>query len=214
MLSGAHTWSLTAIAVAVGAAALWVMRLSANQDRIRLARRKMRAHLYEFRLFPDEPRLILRAQMQLLAWNGRYLTAMLVPAIAIAAPTVWLLIRMDAIYGHRPLRAGETAIVTARFSPGTDLGSVAPRLDANGAAVETPAVRIPGRQEACWRVRALAGSIRLRVAAGPGSVRRVEIAYPRASIDLFGWGIDWLVWFCAVSFATMVVLRGRFNVAF
>ena len=196
MLSTAHCLSLTAIGMANGLAALWVFARLSDQKRIEIAKRKLRAHLYAFRLFVDEPALIFRAQKQLLIWNGRYLALVLVPAIIIGIPTLVLLMQLDAVYGRRTLAAGESAIVTAHFDTATDLRLISPMLEGRGVEVETPPVRIASQHQVSWRVRAASdasGSLLLRVPktkasktvqVGPGlrylSVRRV------ASV------VDWL----------------------
>lgn len=153
MLTAMHIWSLTAIAVASGIAMLLVFSRFSDQDRIRLAKRKIRAHLYEFRLFADEPALMFRAQKALLVWNARYLGLMLRPTAAILLPMLALLIHLDAVYGHRPLRTGERAIIGAEIV-GVDLRDVLPTLAGKGVTVETPPVRIPDRHQVYWRIRA------------------------------------------------------------
>jgi hypothetical protein len=189
MLSAAHCLSLTAIAMANGLAALWVFARLSDQPRIEIAKRKLRANLYAFRLFVDEPSLILRAQKQLLIWNGRYLALVLFPAIVIGIPTFFLLMQLDAVYGRRALAAGESVIVTARFDTATDLGLISPLLEGRGVEVETPPVRIASEHQVSWRIRAASGasgSLLLRllkttagktVQVGPGlrylSMRRV-----------------------------------------
>jgi hypothetical protein len=257
MLSAAHTWSLTAIAIASGFGMLWVFARFSNRERIRFAQRKIRANLYAFRLFADEPRLIFRAQKQLLLWNARYLGLMLGPSVIMFVPVTILLVQLEAVYGRRPLTAGESAIVIAQFDNRADLRTAAPSLAGQGIMVETLAVRIPSEGQACWRVRAASNAasaasahVLLRVPGaamsktvqiGSGlryiSARRVSsllywpqypaearlpntgirwigISYPHAAIDVFGFGVDWLVWFCAVSLFTMLAFHKRFNVSF
>jgi hypothetical protein len=253
MLSAAHTWSLTAIAIASGLAMLWVFARFSDGERIRLARRKIRANLYAFRLFADEPALIFRAQKQLLLWNARYLGWMLGPSVVIFVPAVILLMQLEAVYGARPLAAGEAAIVTAQFDARADLRVLAPALAGRGIVVETPAVRIPDQRQACWRVRAASaasGSVLLRVTGSATSktvqtgsglryisarrvaslldwlhypaearlpnagIRWIGVSYPYAAIDIFGFGVDWLVWFGAVSLLTMLAFRKRFGAGF
>lgn len=253
MLSPAHTWSLTLIAAAAGFAMLWVFRRFADPHRTRLAKRKLRAHLYAFRLFADEPGPLLRAQRELLVWNARYLGLMLRPAAVLAIPMMALLIHLDAIYGKRPLWVGEVALVTARFDAGANLSGVPLVLEGRGIAVETPPVRLMEEREVCWRVRAarsgaatlvlrFAGTSfdkRVEVGAGfrylaerrvaspmswlrypaerripDGSLAWIEVTYPQAEIDVFGWGMHWLIWFSLVSSATMLAFRNRFGVVF
>jgi hypothetical protein len=158
MLSALHTWTLTAIAFAAGVAMLWVFAGCSDQAHIELAKRKLRAHLLAFRLFSDEPRLIFRSQKQLLIWNARYLALMLRPTLVMILPLAALLWHLDAIYGHRPLAPGETAIVTLQLAPGEDaLRTLYSRqiysLTGEGVTVETPALRLPDMRQVLWRVR-------------------------------------------------------------
>ncbi len=242
MLSAAHSLSLTAIAIAYGLAALWVFARFSDHRRIEIAKHKLRAHLYAFRLFVDEPALIFRAQKQLLIWNGRYLALVLVPAIIIGIPTLVLLLQLEAVYGHRPLAVGESAIVTAHFDNATDLRPISPILEGRGVKVETPPVRIPLEHQVSWRVRAasdasgivLLGAASKSVQVGPGlkyiSLRRVAslidwLRYPgeaRLPAGDVEWievaypdaNMHWLLWFSIVCLLTMLLFRNRFGVTF
>ena len=234
MLSAAHTWSLTAIAAVTGVVLLWVWKRFSNQERIAMAKRQTRAQLYAMRLYTDDPALIFRAQRQLLLWTGRYLAGMLRPTSVAIVPLLVLFLQLDNVYGHRALAPGESAIVTAQFSGGADLRTLAPTLEGRGVVVETPAVRIPDRRQVCWRVRAVtgaSGSVLLRV-RGAAIAKAVEcghglrisparwdgspsmdVSCPSATMDVLGFGIDWTVWFLLVSLLTMLALRKRFGVA-
>ena len=253
MLPAVYTWSLTAIAIAAGLAMLWTFGRFSNAEQAALAKRKIRANLYAFRLYADEPALIFRAQKQLLFWNARYLASMLRPTAVLLVPATLLMFGLDAVYGHRPLSPGESAIVTAQFSGGSDMGSLTPTLEGRGIAVETACVRIPGERQFCWRVRAMgatSGSVILRVAGASfakavragapsavvaerrvaslfdwlrypgesrlpkGPVRWIGVSYPAATVDVFGCGVHWLLWFVAVSLLTMLLARKRFGVTF
>jgi hypothetical protein len=253
MLSAVHSVSLTAIAIATGLAALFAFARCSDQEKIERAKRKLRAHLYAFRLFGDEPALIFRAQKQLLIWNGRYLALMLLPAAVISIPTLILLMHLDVVYGRRTLAARESAIVTAQLDSAVDLRMLSPLLEGRGVAVETPPVRLPNQHQVSWRVRATSGasgSVLFRVSGttaaktvqvGSGlrylSVRRVaslvewlrypaearlpnstvrwiEVSYPDAAIYIFGWGMQWLLWFSIVGLLTMLFFRKHFGVTF
>ena len=56
-----------------GLLAIVVFRACSDQDAIRRASNRLMAHLMEFRLFIDEPALIIRAQRDLLIDNWRLL---------------------------------------------------------------------------------------------------------------------------------------------
>jgi hypothetical protein len=253
MLSAAHTWSLTAIAIVFGIAMLWSFKRFTNQEQAALAKRKVWAHLYAFRLYADEPALIFRAQKQLLLWDARYLALMLRPTVVVFVPVTLLLFGLDAMYSRRPLDAGESAIVTAQFADGSDVQVLASTLEGVQIAVETPSVRIPELRQVSWRIRvtsAASDSVILRGAGASfskivqtgetsgfvserrvaslfawlrypgesrlpsGPLRWISVDYPSASIDIFGFGAHWLLWFLAVSVLTMLLAKKRFGVTF
>ena len=174
--------SLTVLGILTGIAILPVFGRFSNTDGIALAKRKIRAALYEFRLFGDEPRLVFRAQGQLLLWNARYLGLMLKPAVVVILPIIALTMLMDTVYGHRPLQVGETTLVTARVADHVDLNKLSPELRGNNIAVETPSVRLPDRHQVVWGVRAIApGKDRLSLSL-PGSAAQESSA--QKSVDV------------------------------
>ena len=108
--------SLAAIGIAVGLVFLLVLRKLSNQDAIREIRRQIQACLYELRLFVDEPSLVWRAQVRLLALNIRYLSLMLRPALILAVPMLFLFAVLEPFYGKAPLAISEDSIVTIKLA--------------------------------------------------------------------------------------------------
>jgi hypothetical protein len=249
--------SLTVLGILTGIAILPVFGRFSNTEGLALAKRKIRAALYEFRLFGDDPRLVFRAQGQLLLWNARYIGLILKPAAVIILPIVALTMLMDTVYGHRALQVGEDTLVTARVASNIDLNNFSPELHGANIAVETPSVRLPDQHQVVWGVRAttpgkdnlsvsLSGSAAadnsaqksVDVGAGPhilsdrrvsslwnwmlypgekllprnSAFRWIEIQYPDAEVNLFGFGIPWIVWFILVSWITVFALRKPFGV--
>ena len=249
--------SLTVLGILTGIAILPVFGRFSNTEGIALAKRKIRAALYEFRLFGDEPRLVFRAQGQLLLWNARYLGLMLKPAAVVILPVIALTILLDTVYGHRPLQVGEDTLVTARVANNVDLNKTSPELRGTNVIVETPSVRLPDQHQVVWGVRAIAPgnntlSLSLPDSAAADNVaqksvdvgaglhilsdrrvaslwdwlvypgerllprngvfRWIEIQYPDAEVNLFGFGIPWIVWFILVSWITVFALRKPFGV--
>jgi len=47
-----------------------------------------------------------------------------------------------------------------------------------------------------------------------GPLESISVEYPAADVSVLGFGVHWLVWFCVVSLAGMLVLRKRLNVTF
>lgn len=147
-----------------GAGTLLAMRRFSDQPSLRLAKSRVRAHLYEMRLFGDDPVLALRAQKKLLVWNLRYVRLALLPAAIVFVPALLLLSQMDALFGHQPLAPGESTTVTVQFK-----GAAVPAALAASPsfAVESPPLRIGELRQVCWRIRALGpsdGALRLSVA--------------------------------------------------
>jgi len=135
-----------------GIGVLLVFRHASDQAAIRRTRALVTAHLLEFRLFMDEPRLVLRAQGELIIANLRFLRLMLQPMLVLALPMALLLAAMEAFYGHAPLRIGEPGIVTLRLKG----NNASPVLEAPAdIVVESPPVHVPAQREVSWRIRPL-----------------------------------------------------------
>jgi hypothetical protein len=183
--------TLIPISVLIGIGILLVFRRTSDQTAVRRAKSLVTAHLLEFRLFMDEPRLILRAQRDLILANLRFLKLMLWPVVVLALPMALLLAGMDAFYGRAPLVAGQPAIVTAQLHATAAGGLLLLRAPAE-IAVETPGVRVPAEHQVSWRIRPLRAItselelvqgdrvVRKSIAAGKGmrylSERRASLA--------------------------------------
>jgi len=146
--------SLVPLSVVVGIGMLWVFRRTSNQEAIRKVKNELQAHLYEMRLFTDEPLLIWKAQWGLLKANVRYIGRMLVPAAVTAIPVVVIFAQMECFYGYAPLTPGQEAIVTVQMKDGSRdpiLVLHAPQ----GIAIDSPAIRLEGQRQISWRIRAM-----------------------------------------------------------
>jgi hypothetical protein len=177
MSSAAYTISLTAISFLAGLAILPVFGRFSDKAKLLLAKRKIRAALYAFRLFGDEPRFVFRAQGQLLLWNARYLWLVLRPTAIVFIPILFLLLQMDIVYGHRALHVGEATIVTAQMADGFNLSTASPELKSSAVTIETPPVRIPDKHQVLWRVRATNtghGNLSLQIPESDGKVDAVQ----------------------------------------
>ena len=144
--------SLVPVSILAGIGILLVFRHASDQAAVRRAKSIAQAHLLEFRLFMDEPRLILRAQRDLIVANARFLKLMLRPVVVLALPMGLLLAVMEAFYGHAPLRVGQPAIVTAQVRDAATLLALKASPD---VAIETPPVRVPADRQVCWRIKPL-----------------------------------------------------------
>ena len=149
--------SLTLLSALVGIAMLWVFGKTSNQKAIERAKKKMQAYLLELRLYGDDPGLLFRAQASLIGANLRYMGHMFKPALILTIPMVVLLFHLDAIYGIRAPRAGESAVVIVQTAGELANSVEPPRLTApDGVVVETPAVRARDLGQFNWRIKAIA----------------------------------------------------------
>ncbi len=203
--------SLIPLSVLVGIGMLWIFGRTSNQEAIRRVKAQVQAHIYEMRLFGDEPALIWKAQWDLLTSNAHYMALMLAPALVASIPMVLLFAQMECFYGYEPLQTGQAAIVTMQLRDG--LNGAEPALHAPaGIAVESPGVRVDGGRQISWRIRALhpitgalqfafpGGTVEKTVQAGQGpqyvSERRVSslldlVWYP-AEKRLPAGPVDWI----------------------
>ncbi len=144
--------TLIPVSVLVGVGMLWIFGHTSNQEAIRKVKNRLQAHLYEMRLFTDEPRLIWKAQWGLLIANARYLGLMLAPALVASVPMILLFAQLESFYGLTPLVAGRDAIITVQMKDG---GGPAPALRVpEGIVVESPAIRVEQGRQFSWRIRA------------------------------------------------------------
>jgi hypothetical protein len=165
---------LAVVATVYGCAAFLWFRLWVDPEAFRIVVNRILAHVLEFRLFVDEPRLVLRGQTDLLRENARLLRLLLKPLLATGVIFLLSYGPMDRRFGYRPRGVGEVAVVTLPAGR-----TLAPSPD---FAIETPPVHVPRLNEISWRVRVTQESSRLT----------------KRSL-LFG--LPWLAWFLIFSTA-------------
>ena len=148
-------WPLLVLSVLMGAVLLVVFRYTSNQRGIQETKNRIKAHLLEIRLFKDDLGILLSAQGMILKYNFRYFAYGLKPLLVIILPVAALLIQMEGWFGSRPLRPGESALVSVYLSGGISepLPSVEMEVD-DGLAIESPSLRIPATREVDWKIRA------------------------------------------------------------
>jgi hypothetical protein len=166
--------TLIPISILSGILMLLVFRHTTDQNAVRRARNLVTAYLLEFRLFMDEPRLVLRAQRKLLLANLQWLKLVLVPVVVLTVPMALLLAQMDTFYGHAPLRVGKAVVVTTQL----EHAGVTPVLNAPASIeVETPPVQVPAENQVSWRLRPLrAASAALTFTVGDRTLTKSIVA--------------------------------------
>jgi len=147
-------FSLVPLSVVIGIGMLWVFARTSNQEAIRKVKSRLAAHLYEMRLFTDEPVLIWKAQWGLLTANARYIGMMLLPAIVMTVPMILLFAQLECFYASKPLQPGQVAILTVQLQRAQN-GATAVLRVPDGMVVESPGVHVESSGQISWRVRAM-----------------------------------------------------------
>jgi len=133
---------MLAVSAAVyGAIAATVFRRFTDRAPMRVAINHMLAHVMEFALFIDEPRLILKAQIDLIKDNFRLLRQIALPCVLMAIPFALIYPAMDRKFGNH-----SSNVLTL------PMGHALPP----DVVTETPPVRILRTHEVSWRIRAAA----------------------------------------------------------
>ena len=148
-------WSLALFSLILAILMLFIFKYTSNQKKIKKTKNKIRAHIYELSLFKDELGIVLSAQKNILIQNLNYIKYALIPMIFMIIPIAIILIQLDSWYGHRPLSAEESTIVSLTISENREIPETIGIESDKGLSIETPALRIPEQNQVDWRVRAI-----------------------------------------------------------
>jgi uncharacterized membrane protein (DUF106 family) len=242
---------LSVASLMTAAGMLVVFKRTSDQARLAAVKRSIHAALFEIRLFNDDLRAIMRAQLEMLRHNGTYLRLSLAPMLWVIVPLAFVIGQLQFHYGYAPLQPGDRVLLKVQLREGSGEGVV---LEAPPEVrLDTPAVWLPGAKEVVWRVSpSRAGRYDLRVKVGSdtytkslraagGVVRRspmrldtsivnqflypsepplpddapvaaITVAYPEQDLEVFGWSLNWMVWYFGLSLIFAFALRKPFGV--
>ncbi len=164
--------------------ALWIFKITSNQDRITAVKARIHACLFEIRLFNDDIRAIFRAQWEILGHVIHYQLLALKPMIWIFPPLILIMIQLHAFYGFRGLEPGDSAIVTVTMkAEDTSRPDVELRVP-EGVSLETPGVWAPDLHQMAWRIKAeKAGDFQLNL-EHQGTLQSKELRVTQLAIRL------------------------------
>ena len=123
---------VTIVALVSGIFALLVYRWTSNQEAIAAVKRRLFGHLLEVRLFNDDLRAVLAAQLRLLRENLTYLRLNLVPLLWMIVPFMLLIAQLQFHYGYDGPQGGvdeghgRQTDAVRRWSPGRAAASRSP----------------------------------------------------------------------------------------
>jgi len=205
---GVVLWSLLS---AVGI--LLVYKRTSDQDGLGEVKRRIHAGLFEIRLFNDDLRAILKAQVEILRHNLTYLKLSVKPMIWVLPPMVIILGQLQFFYGYQALEPGQTTLLTARLANGWQAGDEAslPADPADGAGaahgrpqlrlelpagleLATDAVWTPALGEMSWRITANEpGDYQVRLVLGSKvATKRLQVTDRLVQVAPVRPGAGWL----------------------
>lgn len=145
---------------------LLVFKATSNQDRLARAKQLLHAGVYEIRLFRDDARAIVRAQLDILKQSLRYFGLSLPPLLWMLIPFFLLVAQLQFRYAYAGLEPGQQTIVKAQLA-GDRLPEALSLDPGPGIAQDAPLLWIPTTGEANWRIVVTEpGSHAVRVEAG------------------------------------------------
>jgi uncharacterized membrane protein (DUF106 family) len=143
---------------------LLIFKATSNQKMIEAVKRRIHSCLFEIRLFNDDLRAILRAQIEILRHNATYIRLSLVPLLWMIVPLMLLLAQLQFQYAYEGLRPGASALLkvelredwreTASVPAGEADKPAVELIVPEGLRVETEPVWIPSLREIDWRLAA------------------------------------------------------------
>jgi hypothetical protein len=148
-------FGMVLISLLTGLLMLFIFRRTSNQEGIRKAKNKIKAHLLELRLYKDNMNLSLKAYGHILIANLKYLSHSVRPMLVMIVPVLLILIQLNLWFGYRSLDVGQEAVLKIKLEEGknplqTEITVEPPA----GISIETPALRIEDLREIDWRLRA------------------------------------------------------------
>ena len=156
---GMSPWvGLAVVSILTAVPMLLIFRATSNQEALAGVKSRIHAGLFEIRLFNDDLRAILRAQLSILRQNLSYIWLSLPPMLFILPPLVLIFAQLQFHYGYRGLGLEEPVLLEAAIAEAAvEDGVTKPALELqvpDGLRVETPALWSAADSRFSWRIAA------------------------------------------------------------
>jgi uncharacterized membrane protein (DUF106 family) len=174
-IGGMRGWlSNTILAAITGVLLLIIYKYTSNQDAIGRVKDQIKANMLALKLFKDELPVVFRAQGRVLLGALQLLRYSLFPLLVMLVPVSLLLAQMGLWYQWRPLRPGESALITLKCSGEEYSAMPDVRMEPNpGLAVLLGPVHLLSKREVVWQVRAAEpGRHQIVFYVGPAQVQK------------------------------------------
>ena len=148
--------SKTIISAITGVLLLIIFKYTSNQKAIGKVKDNIKANLLALKLFKDELSVTFHSQGRIFLGATRLLRYSLWPLLVMMVPVLLELSQMGVWYQWRPLRLGETTLVTMRLAGKIDEPMQQVKfLPNSGVEPVLGPVHITSKREICWEIRAL-----------------------------------------------------------
>ena len=119
-LRGAGAWAgIALVSLVTALIVLLITKAASRGTAVQRAKRRAQARILEMLLFKDDPWVTLGALSRTAVANAAYVGSLL-PAVCLSiVPVLLVFVQASTWFSDRPLRAGETALVKARFNEHT-----------------------------------------------------------------------------------------------
>ena len=155
---------LSIVSLATAILILLAVRGVSDQAALAAVKRQIQADLFEIRLFREDLRSMLRAELDILRHNAVYLRLSLVPMLWLAVPLVLVVAQLEARFGYSGIPIGQPVAVTTQLKTAGAGSPLATLQTPAGIQIETPAIWLPALRQVVWLVSAdTAGDYVLRL---------------------------------------------------
>jgi len=171
-------WGLTVVSFITGALLVFIFKFVSNQEGIRRAKSRVRAHFLEVWLYKHDFKVVMGAIGRVLAANFTYMRYAVSPLLVMIVPVILLMAHLNLFYGYSPLKPGETALLTVQFtSPGSVRDTTLSASASGSFRIDGAPIRTPAKNQVLWRVQAKsAGEGMIRVTWKDGSLEKTIAA--------------------------------------
>ncbi|MBI2956069.1 MAG: hypothetical protein HYY26_02030 [Acidobacteria bacterium] len=186
-------YGLLFISVLAGIVILVVFRFTSKQKEIKRVKERLKANLLALWLFQDQLPVVFQTQGRLFRYSLAYLWYSLPSLAVMIIPVVIILVQCEMRFAQRPVRPGESFLLTARVSEPAWLERMSLQLPPE-LVQSAPPVRIPEKKEITWRLTAQEnGDHQATVVAGERIfVKQVTVGEGLARLSPRRVGSSWL----------------------
>ena len=168
-----------------GGVALWVIKVTTNQERLVRARHQMAAAIYEMRLFLDEPKRIARAQLRLVRASFSYTGRTLPGLFILSIPFGMVFLHLELRHGFAPHTEGSIVLLGVQLFEPAMASKVSVEPASSGLDVELGPVLAEREGRVYYRLRVkAAGRHLVLIHVGEASFDKLVVAYPEGPVSL------------------------------